>query len=74
MSAGVLDNIVYRLEGYDERYRCYFVREYTNGSPTYLFKCYIRGNKATLYPHTPLNTTDTRREKKELSVFDLKGG
>ncbi len=70
----MLDNVVYRLEGYDERYRCYFVREYTNGSPTYLFKCYIRGNKATLYPHMPLHTTDMRREKRELSIFDFKKG
>ena len=68
------DNVTYVLEGYDERWRCYFVREYTNRTPTYLFKCYIRGNKATLYPHMPLHTTDTRREKKELSIFDLRRG
>jgi hypothetical protein len=69
-----MDNVTYKLEGYDERYRCYFVREYINGSPTYLFKCYIKGNKATLYPHMPLNTTVRKRDKKEISIFDLKGG
>lgn len=69
-----MDNVTYKLEGYDERYRCYFVREYINGSPTYLFKCYIKGNKATLYPHMPLNTTVRKRDKKEISIFDLRGG
>lgn len=69
-----MDNVTYKLDGYDERYRCYFVREYINGSPTYLFKCYIKGNKATLYPHLPLNTTARKRDKKEISIFDLRGG
>ena len=68
------DNIVYINEGYSESLRCYFVREYTNGTPTYLHKCYIRGNKATLYPHKALFTTNTRRDKKEISIFDLKKG
>lgn len=68
-----VNSVTYRLEGYDEKFRCYFVREYTDGTPTYLYKCYIRGNKATLYPHKALFTTNTRREKKELSIFDLKG-
>ena len=66
------DVVVYRQEGYNELARCYFVREYTNGAPTYLYKCYIRGNRATLYPHMALHTTNLRREKKEISIYDLK--
>ncbi len=66
------NNVTYKCEKYDETAKCYFVREYTGGMPTYLYKCYIRGNKATLYPHRALFTTNTRREKKELSIFDLR--
>lgn len=71
MSAGVLDNVTYKRGEYDERFRCYFITEYTNGTPTYLYKGYRKGNKITLYPHKALFTTNARREKIEKSIFEI---
>ena len=66
------DEVVYKNTGYNERLGCYLVDEYRNGARTYTFKAYIKGNKATLYPYRPVYTTRFKRDKIELSVFDLK--
>ncbi len=69
---GMSCGVVYVKDGYSDKHNCYFVKEVRNGTPTYLFKAYIRGNTATLYPHKPLYTTELRRDKLKLSIFDIK--
>jgi len=67
------DNVVYVRDGYSEKFNCWFVKEIKNGLATYLFRAYIRGNKVTLYPHKALYTTQFKRDKIVMSIFDLKG-
>ena len=66
------DEVVYKWSGYSEKYHCHFVEEYRNGSHIYTFKAYTKGNKVTLYPHRPMYTTQLKRDKMELSIFDIK--
>lgn len=66
------DNVVYKWDGYSERFGCRYVKEFRGATATFVFRAYIRGNKVTLYPHQPLHTTDFKRDKIVLSIFDIK--
>ena len=66
------DNVVYKWDGYSERFNCRYVKEFVGGCPTFIFRAYIKGNKVTLYPHQPIYTTDFKRDKKVLSIFDIR--
>ncbi len=66
------DNVVYKWDGYSERFHCYFIKEFRGNVPTYIFRGYIKGNQVTLYPHQPIYTTDFKRDKKTLSIFDIR--
>ena len=66
------NEVVYRWGGYSEKYHCHFVEEYRNGSHIYTFRAYTKGNKVTLYPHKPMYTTQFKRDKMEMSIFDIK--
>lgn len=68
------DNITYVWDGYSEKFNCYFVKEMKGLSNTYIFRAYIKGNKVTLYPHKAMYTTNYKRDKIELSIFDIKQG
>ena len=68
------DNVVYKWGGYSEKFNCHYVEEYRNGTHTYTFRAYTKGNKVVLYPHKAMYTTQFKRDKIELSIFDIKKG
>ena len=68
------DKIEYVRAGYSEALGCYLVNEVRNGAVKYVFRGYIKGNKITLYPLKPMYTTEFKRDKIELSIFDIKKG
>lgn len=65
---------VYRWCGWSDRHKCYLVEEITDGSPKYIFRAYIKGNRVTLYPYRAMNTTELKRDKIDMSIFDIKKG
>jgi hypothetical protein len=67
------DQIVYKLNGYSEALHCHFVEEWRGNTLRYIFRAYIKGNRAVLYPHKAMYTTEFKRDKIEVSIFDLKG-
>ena len=67
------DRVEYVNAGYSESLGCYLVNEVRNGAVTYMFRAYMRGNKVTLYPYKAMQTTEFKREKIEMSIFDRKG-
>lgn len=66
------EGVVYKWGGYSEALRCYLVDEYRGNTHTYTFRAYTRGNRVTLYPHKAMYTTEFKRDKMELSIFDIK--
>lgn len=66
---------IFKMDRYDEKLGCYLVYELFAGKlPVYLYKCYLKGDTAVLYPFKSLVKGEKARDKQTMSVFSIVRG